>query len=138
MYLCKFDSAGKRTETLLEGVHYKASEEAQKLADGYVSVSDEDYLYYTNNKGDGANGTGYIRGADGKPTDAPAHELSKEEKLAELDARYDKDKAEIIKYYNEAIFADDTKTMADLKEEMAEIDAKYKADRKAIEEGSEE
>lgn len=65
-------------------------------------------------------------------------EPTKEEKLAELDAQYDKDKAEIIKYYNEAIFAEDTKTMADLKEEMAEIDAKYKADRKAIEEGSEE
>lgn len=58
--------------------------------------------------------------------------------LAELDAQYDKDKAEIIRYYNEAIFAEDTETMADLKEEMAEIDAKYKADRKAIEEGSEE
>ena len=61
----------------------------------------------------------------------------KAKKLVELDNQYDKDKAEIIKYYNEAIFAEDTEMMADLKEEMAEIDAKYKADRKAIEEGSE-
>ena len=72
MYLCKFDSAGKRTETILEGVHYKASEEAQKIAEGYVSVSDEDYAYYVGNNGTGDNGTGYIRGADGKPVSAPA------------------------------------------------------------------
>lgn len=84
-----------------------------------------------------AGGKNYLSDTD------PAYiETKKQEKkdkaLADLDNQYDKDKAEIIKYYNEAIFAEDTKTMADLKEEMAEIDAKYKADRKAIEEGSEE
>lgn len=139
MYLCKFDASGKRTATVVDGVHYATTAEKQKyLDDGYIETSDDDYAYYVGNRGAGANGTGYIRGADGKPTDAPAYELSKEKKLAELDAQYDKDKAEIIRYYNEAIFAEDTETMADLKEEMAEIDAKYKADRKAIEEGSEE
>lgn len=84
-----------------------------------------------------AGGKNYLSDTD------PAYiETKKQEKkdkaLADLDNQYDKDKAEIIKYYNEAIFAEDTKTMAELKEEMAEIDAKYKADRKAIEEGSEE
>lgn len=74
----------------------------------------------------------YIANADGEWVE------DKAKKLAELDNQYDKDKAEIIKYYSEAIFAEDTETMADLKEEMAEIDAKYKANRKAIEEGREE
>ncbi len=56
-----------------------------------------------------------------------------EEKLAALDSQYDSDKAEIMKYYNEALFAGDTDMQADLKSEMAEIDAKYIADRAELE-----
>lgn len=67
---------------------------------------------------------------------------TKEEKLAALDAQYDADKAEIMQYYTEAMFAGDTETQADLKAEMAEIDAIYAEERKAIEdepdEGSDE
>ena len=66
---------------------------------------------------------------------------TKEEKLAALDAQYDADKAEIVKYFNEAQLAGDTELQAELKAEMAEIDAQYVEDRKAIEdetEGSEE
>ena len=58
---------------------------------------------------------------------------TKEEKLAELDAQYDADKAEIMTYYTEALFAGDTETQAELKSEMAEIDATYAEERKAIE-----
>lgn len=83
-----------------------------------------------------AGGKTYLSDTDPAYIKAKVEE-EKAKALAELDNQYDKDKAEIIKYYNEAIFAEDTETMADLKEEMAEIDAKYKADRKAIEEGSE-
>lgn len=84
-----------------------------------------------------AGGKTYLSDTDPAYIEAKVEE-EKVKTLADLDNQYGKDKAEIIKYYNEAIFAEDTETMADLKEEMAEIDAKYKADRKAIEEGSEE
>lgn len=66
---------------------------------------------------------------------------TKEEKLAALDAQYDADKAEIVKYFNEAALANDTELQDELRSEMAEIDAQYVEDRKAIEdepEGSEE
>lgn len=66
---------------------------------------------------------------------------TKEEKLAALDAQYDADKAEIMTYYTEALFANDEETQAELKAEMAEIDATYAEERKAIEdepEGSDE
>ena len=67
---------------------------------------------------------------------------TKEEKLAALDAQYDADKAEIMTYYTEALFAGDVETQDELKAEMAEIDATYAEERKSIEdepdEGSEE
>lgn len=68
---------------------------------------------------------------------------TKEEKLAALDAQYDADKAEIVKYFSEAALAGDTELQDELREEMAEIDAAYIEERKAIEEegvedGSEE
>ena len=64
---------------------------------------------------------------------------TKEEKLAALDAQYDADKAEIMRYFSEALFSEDAELQDELKAEMAGIDAKYIEDRKAIEdEGSEE
>lgn len=56
----------------------------------------------------------------------------KEKALADLDNQYGMDKAEIIKYYNEAVFAEDTGTMTELKEEMAKLNKKYDADYKSI------
>ena len=58
---------------------------------------------------------------------------TKEEKLAALDAQYDADKAEIMQYYTEALFANDIDLQNELKAEMLEIDNQYVADRKAIE-----
>lgn len=58
---------------------------------------------------------------------------TKEEKLAELDAQYDADKAEIVKYFNDAALVNDTKLQDELRAEMAEIDAQYVENRKAIE-----
>jgi hypothetical protein len=54
--------------------------------------------------------------------------------LAELDAQYDSDKADIMNYYTQAVFAGDEEEQATLKIEMAEIDAQYVEDRKALEE----
>lgn len=58
----------------------------------------------------------------------------KEQAIAELDAQYDRDKADIMNYYTQAVFAGDEEEQAALKQEMAEIDAQYAEDRKAIEE----
>lgn len=66
---------------------------------------------------------------------------SKDQKLADLDAQYDADRAEIVKYFNDAALINDTELQDELRAEMAEIDAQYVEDRKAIEdepEGSEE
>jgi hypothetical protein len=72
-YLAKFDAAGRRTATVCEGVHYQTDEERQVYMDGgYVPISEEDYHYYVGNRGQGENGTGYIRDAvTGKPISAP-------------------------------------------------------------------
>ena len=58
----------------------------------------------------------------------------KAEALAKLDAQYDSDKADIMNYYTQAVFAGDEEEQATLKIEMAEIDAQYVEDRKALEE----
>ena len=133
MYLCKFDSAGKRTETLLEGVHYKASEEAQKIADGYVSVSDDDYAYYVGNHGNGDNGTGYVRGTDGKPVSAPTRVVTKEEKAATISSEYSAQIAELKDALATATLAGDADLIASLKTDYATTMTAYQAALKGAE-----
>jgi len=133
-YLCKFDSEGRRTETLLT-CEYSDEEKQQKIAEGYIEIPEEDWNFYVGNKGQGKNGTGYIRGADGKPTDAPAYVPSKEEQLAQLDSQYNADKAELTQYFAEAVLANDTETQAELRQELEDLNAEYTAKRKEIEEG---
>ena len=59
-------------------------------------------------------------------------EPTKEEKLAQLVAQYEADKAEILKYYSDAMIHGDTELMAELKEEMTALDEQYVADYKAL------
>lgn len=59
---------------------------------------------------------------------------SKEEKLAALDSQYDNDKAELTRYFTDALLAGDTNTQEELQAELLELDAGYKEQRKAIEE----
>lgn len=65
------------------------------------------------------------------------HGPSKEEQLAQLDAQYDSDKAELTQYFTDALLAGDISTQEDLKAELLELDADYKEQRKEIEEGDE-
>lgn len=132
-YLCKFDTDGRRTETLLS-CEFTAEEKQQKIAEGYIEISEEDWNYYVGNNGAGANGTGYIRGADGKPTDAPAHVATTEEKLLSLESAYKSDKAQLADYYLSAAMAGDTDTQAEIKAELEKLDAQYAADVKAAKE----
>lgn len=133
-YLCKFDTDGRRTETLLT-CEFTEEEKAQKIAEGYIEISEEEWNYYVGNKGTGDNGTGYIRDAKtGKPVSAPAHVPTKEEKLAALDSQYDNDKAELTRYFTEAALAGDTDMQEELRAELEELNTEYVAARKEIEE----
>ena len=133
MYLCKFDEAGKRIATVLKGVHFKTKAEKQKYLDeGYLETSNEDYAYYVGNRGNGANGTGYVRGADGKPTDAPPHVPTKDELLLQLENEYKQEKAKLEGYFSTAILMDDTETQEELKQEMTELDDWYNEEHAKI------
>lgn len=133
-YLCKFDSNGRRGETLLT-CEFTDEEKAQKIADGYVEITADEWSFYVGNKGQGKNGTGYIRGKDGKPTSAPAYVPSKAEKLAALDDQYDADKAELSKYYVEAALSGNTDAQTAIKTELDALTSEYDKKRAEIEEG---
>ena len=136
MYLSKFDDAGRRVTTVVSGIHFKTNAEKQAyIDDGYIETSDEDYQYYVGNMGNGANGTGYILGKDGKPTDAPAYEPSKEELISQLDQQYDNDKAALINAYTDSLMSDDTDTVDAIKAELVALNEQYDADYQAIIDG---
>ena len=134
-YLCKFVEKGFRRETYLS-CEYSDEQKAEMIANGFVEIPEEEWSYYVGNKGMGDNGTGYIRDAKtGKPISAPPHVPTKAEKLAQLESQYNTDKAELKGYMVDAIIADDTDTVAELKQEMADLEADYEANRKEILEG---
>ena len=134
MYLCKFDGAGKRTVTVVDGVHFSTDDEKQKYLDGgYIETSDEDYAYYVGNRGNGANGTGYIRGADGKPTDAPAIVVTTEQKQASIAADYESQISELKDALATATLAGGESLIAELKTEYAEVKSEYEAALKEAE-----
>jgi hypothetical protein len=119
----------------VEGVHFTTKKEKKKYLDeGYIETPAEDYAYYVGNKGTGKNGTGYVRGSDGKPTDAPAHVPSTDEKKQAIIAQYEADKEELKSQYADAMMMDDAELAAELKEELNELMAKFDADIEALEE----
>lgn len=134
MYLCKFDTDGKRTATVVDGVHFSTVEKKQKyLDDGYIETSDDDYAYYVGNRGTGANGTGYIRGADGKPTDAPAFVVTIEQKQASIAGEYESQISELKDALATATLAGDESLIAELISEYANVKSEYEAALKEAE-----
>lgn len=137
-YLGKFSAEGKPEGFLLEGVNYKTPEEkAEKMAEGWVELTQEEWEYYTNNRGYGDNGTGYIRDPEtGKPVSAPKRVYTKTE-LAEI-ARSQctsvvtANENEIAKAV--ALGGQDD-YVAELREEIAEAEAKYAEQLAKIESG---
>lgn len=132
-YLTKFDSNGKRITSYPLDNTLTDDKKAELIADGYIEISEEEWSHYVGNKGDGKNGTGYIRGADGKPTDAPAYVPTKAEKIAALDAQYEADKAELSKYYVEAALSGNTDAQTDIKTELDALTSDYDKKRAGIE-----
>lgn len=131
-YLISFDTDGRRLETYIAN-EYSDDEKQEMLAKGFVEISEADWRYYAGLEGTGDNGTGYVRGKDGKPVSAPAYVPSKAEKIAQLENQYNTQKAEIKGYLMEAILSDDTDTITELKQEMADIEADYQAKREELE-----
>lgn len=65
-YLAKFDDSGACRAI------YLADTKSAGEAAGCVEISDEEWAYYIGNRGQGDNGTGYIRDPKtGKPVSAP-------------------------------------------------------------------
>ena len=60
---------------------------------------------------------------------------SKEEQIAELDAQYQADKAQLMQYYFEFSIAEDTEGMETIKQELTDLAAQYDADLAEIEGG---
>lgn len=59
---------------------------------------------------------------------------SKDQKLADLDAQYASDKAELTREYGDAVMHDDTETANALKEEIVALDEWYDEEYRKIEE----
>jgi hypothetical protein len=127
-YLGKFDENGKPEGFLLEGVHYhNAEEKAAKIAEGYnVDLTQEEWEYYTGNRGEGDNGTGYIYDREtGKPVSAPPRVYTKSE-LADM--AYAHCQSDCTEVDNQIIMAQangDTELVAELQEEKQGYLTKY-------------
>lgn len=134
-YMSLFDTDGKRVTSVPCNNDLTDEKKTALEADGYVEIDEDEWNYYVGNKGQGKNGTGYIRGKDGKPTDAPAYVPTKEEQLSQLDAQYDADKDALAKYYLDAVLSDNTDLQDELKTELDALNAQYEVARKEIEEG---
>lgn len=131
-YLISFDADGRRLETYIAN-EYTDEQKAEMLAKGFVEVTETDWRYYAGLEGTGDNGTGYVRGKDGKPVSAPAYVPSKAEKIAQLENQYNTQKEEIKGYLMEAILSDDADTISELKQEMSDIEADYQSKREELE-----
>lgn len=132
-YMTLFDDAGARVTSVPVDCTLDDEHKAALEKDGYIEIDEEEWSYYTGNKGMGANGTGYVRDmTTGKPVDAPAVVVTDEEKkaraLSELDTQYAADKAELSAQYLDAAMSGDTDTMTAIKDELAALNAKYDAD----------
>ena len=80
----------------------------------------------------GASTEGIEFSDEAPPSPFAPHEPTKEEQINALVAQYEADKAEILKYYSDAMIHGDSALMAELKEEMTELDEQYASDYEAL------
>ena len=141
-YMSLFDTDGKRVTSVPCDDYLTDEKKAALEADGYVEIDEDEWNYYVGNKGQGKNGTGYIRGKDGKPVDAPAYVPTKEQilqdKINALDAQFNADKTELVNQYAEAVAVGDTDTAKDVQEQLSDLFAEYDKQYAAITGGEED
>lgn len=81
-YLSKFDAEGYREGSIPCDCTLTAEQKEKYLKEGYIEHSGEDWSYYVGGKGEGDNGTGYIRDPKtGKPVSAPPIEYEEKEEV---------------------------------------------------------
>jgi hypothetical protein len=131
-YLTKFDDKGKRVTSYPMDNTITDECYTELINEGFVEIDENEWNYYVGNKGEGDNGTGYIR-VNGKPISAPPYVPTKDEKLAQLEAEYEQEKAQLKGYFNTALLMDDTETQEELKQEMAELETWYAEEKAEIE-----
>ena len=126
--LAKFDDNGQRTATVIKTINYTTEEEKQNLLkDGFVEITESDWLYYIGNEGKGDNGTGYVRDKiTGKPVSAPPFVKSRVEKLNELRSEYLAEIRNLKDALLIATLSNNTELIHELQEGYAEIMAEYK------------
>ena len=91
-YFCKFNKNGEREASVPSTLVDRYGGKENLISDGYIEISDEDYQYYVGNRGQGNNGTGYIRDSTtGKPISAPTRVITLEEQANALKAACDTD-----------------------------------------------
>jgi hypothetical protein len=128
VYLAKFSAEGKPEGFLLEGVNYKTPEEKQaKIAEGYnVQLTQEEWEYYTNNRGMGDNGTGYIRDPEtGKPVSAPPIVYTKAELANMAASKYEAIMKDYDNQIMQASFKQDDELVQELMDEKQEYVDEY-------------
>ena len=90
-YFFIFNDNGEREASVPSTMVDNYGGKEKLIFDGYIEISDEDYQYYVGNKGQGDNGTGYIRSSTGKPISAPARVITLEEQANALKSGCDRD-----------------------------------------------
>ena len=106
------------------------------MAQGYVELTQEEWEYYTNNRGNGDNGTGYIRDPQtGKPVRARRRVYTKVE-LANI--AESQPESELNALNNQIILAsakNDQELIDEINAEKAAIQARYAEQLAKIESG---
>lgn len=114
-YFCKFNENGEREASVPSTMVDRYGEKL--ISDGYIEISDEDYQYYVGNRGQGDNGTGYIRDSTtGKPISAPARVITLEEQVNALKSACDTDVQAIDNAIDVATKNGNTERVAELQE----------------------
>ena len=131
-YLIKFDVNGRKGDTYPIDIKMSKERKQELVRQGFVEVSEEDFQLYVIPDG-GSHGTGYIRGIDGKPTDAPPHIPTKTEAAQDLYEECESDLKAIEADILQAIAANDEELLAELREERTARMEQYKKDLKDLE-----
>lgn len=137
-YVSGFDTAGKRVGSLICDFDPNKDKNAEKLValkekaktlftDAAVVdvISAADYNRYLTGE--------YVRGADGKPTDAPAIVVTTEQKQASIAVEYESQISELKDALATATLAGDESLIAELKSEYADVKSEYEAALKEVE-----
>lgn len=135
-YYCKFDDTGKVTAGIADFQLDNFGGIDKLTNDGYIAVDNDEYQYYIGNKGQGKNGTGYVKGTDGKPTDAPPIVITNQQKLDALDAEYQPQFDDLAKNLGLAILNNDTDAQTSIKADYAALKAEYTNKKGEIENGN--